>query len=390
MKSRYKIAFLLVALAMTGILTNCSDDSEDAAVISYVRITRPTASDSLLVAAGQGQMIAIMGKNLQNTKEIWFNDQKAVVTTTFVTSSSIIIRVPSELPEVITNQIKLISYGGQTLLYDFSVDVSEPVISRMKSDYVNTGEAATIYGDYFYEPIMVTFAGGVEAEIVSVEDQIIVVKVPDGAQPGPVTVTSNFGVAETNSWFRDNRNIIANFEGPFDNGFWRGGDFVVASDPNVPNINGKFMRVNRGPLGAYPYLELYGGPSDGDVALLTKVIPEEAFTKPGSYSLKFEVNTLQTLTGATMRLYLGSAGGGTFGDARNDIYYEWNVNLDTHGAWETVTIPWAEVYAENDTDDHIFPYNPSGYGMYIYFHGANPAIYNFAMDNFRVVPNVNE
>ncbi|MEO7989830.1 MAG: glycan-binding surface protein [Chryseolinea sp.] len=386
MKYRYKIVFLVIAIAMTGILTNCSDDSDGTPLISYVRITDPTASDSLLVSAGQGQMIAIMGKNLQHTIQIWFNDQPAVLTSTFITSSSIIVRVPSELPEVITNQVKLVFDNGQSLLYDFSVDVSEPVISRMKSDYVNTGDQATFYGDYFYEPLVVTFTGGAVAEIVSVEDQILVVEVPDGAQPGPVTITNNFGEAETDSWFRDDRNIIANFEGPFVNGFWRGGDFVVASDPAIPNINGKFMRVNKGALGAYPYLELYGGPADGDVALLTKVIPEEAFTKPGSYSLKFEINTLASITGAYMRLYLGSAGGGTFDDARNNIYYIWQANLDTHGTWETVTIPWADVYTANQQ----FAYNASGYGMYIYFHGPNAANYNFGMDNFRVVPNTTE
>jgi hypothetical protein len=219
-----------------------------------------------------------------------------------------------------------------------------------------------------------------------VDDQVLEVIVPDGAQPGPVTISNNFGTIETDAWFRDDRNIIANFEGPFVTGFWRGGDFVVASDPNIPNINGKFMRVNRGALAAWPYLELYGGPADGDVATLTKTIPEAAFINPGAYSLKFEINTLASITGANMRLYLGDAGGGAFGDARNNIYYIWQANLDTKGAWETVTIPWVDVFTANQQ----FAYNSAGYGMYIYFHGPNAASYNFAADNFRVVPNTTD
>jgi hypothetical protein len=389
MKYRYKIVFSVIAIAMAGILTNCSDDSEGSPVINYVRITDPTASDSLLVTAAQGQMVAIMGQNLQHTIELWFNDQRAVLTSTFITSTSIIVRVPSELPEVITNQVKLVFDNGETLLYDFSVDVSEPVVSRMKSEYVNAGEVATFYGEFFYAPVKVTFEGGAEAEIVLIEDEIIEVKVPDGALPGPVTITNNFGVVKTNAWFRDNRNVIANFQGPFVNGFWRGGDFVVESDPNISNIEEKFMRVNKGSQGAWPYLELYGGPADGDVATLTKVIPEAAFIDPGSYSLKFEINTIESITGAVMRLYLGSAGGATFGDARNTIYYQWQANLHTEGEWQTVTIPWADVYAANNVNN-AFPYNPAGYGMYIYFHGPNAAIYNFSMDNFRVVPNTTD
>ena len=383
LKSRYKIVLLLSITAMAGVLTNCSD-SEGDPFIRYIRVTNPAASDSLLVTAGQGQMIAIIGENLQNTRQIWFNDQRATLNATFITSTSIILRVPSQIPEAITNELKLIFAGGESLIYDFTVDISKPLIARMKSEYVNTGETATFYGDYFYEPLVVTFTGGVEAEIVFVDDQTIEVEVPAGAQPGPVTIASNFGVTESDFWFLDNRNIIANFEGPFVNFVWRGNDFVVSSDPDISNINGKFVRVDRGELGAWPYLEVYGGPTGGDIAAVTLNIPEAALLNPGAYSLKFEINTLDPITGANMRLYLGGADNSSFGDARNNIYYLWQPNLDTEGEWETVSIPWADVYAANQS----FPYNSSGYGMYIYFHGPNVANYNFGLDNVRVVPNI--
>lgn len=389
MKPIYKyLMFLLVAVGLAGIFAACDD--QDAAggepEITYIRVTNPASSDSLLVAAGQGQMIAIIGKNLQNTQQIWFNDQRAALTPTLITKTSIIVRVPTQIPTVLTNDIRLIFPNGKTLTHEFALDIAKPLINRMKSEYVNTGDVATFYGDFFYEPLIVTFAGGVQAELVSVDDQVLEVIVPDGVQPGPVTISNNFGVTETDGWFRDDRNIIANFEGPFVNGFWRGGDFVVDADPNVPNISGKFVRVNKGALAAWPYLEVYGGPADGDVATLTKVIPEEAFVNPAGYSLKFEINTLASITGANMRLYLGDAGGGEFGDARNNIYYIWQANLDTQGTWETVTIPWVDVFTANQQ----FAYNSSGYGMYIYFHGPNAANYDFATDNFRVVPNTNE
>src|SRR5690606_1349402 len=184
MKLKYNIAFLAVAIAMAGILTNCSDeDSGGAPRVSYVRITEPASSDSLLVAAAQGQMVAIMGENLQHTVELWVNDRQAALTTTFITNTSIITRVPAELPEVITNQVKLVFSNGESLIYDFSVDISAPFISRIKSEYVNTGDVATFLGDYFYPPLVVTFTGGVQAEIASVEDQELNVVVPDGVQP---------------------------------------------------------------------------------------------------------------------------------------------------------------------------------------------------------------
>jgi len=86
-----------------------------------------------------------------------------------------------------------------------------------------------------------------------------------------------------------------------------------------------------------------------------------------------------------MRLYMGNADGGGFDAARQGHYYVWAPNLDTHGKWATVTIPWGDVYTANQN----FSANSNGSGLFIYFHGPNPAKYNFAMDNFRVVPNIN-
>ena len=383
MKFIYKIVFLVVAITMTGIFTNCSDDdSGGSPMISYVRITEPASSDSLLVAAAQGQMVAIMGQNLEHTVQLWFNDQQAALTKTFVTSTSIITSVPTELPEVITNKVKLIFDNGDSLLYDFSVDVSKPVVSRMKSEYVNTGEVATFYGDYFYEPVVVVFSGGVEAEIISVEDQVLEVIVPDGVQPGPMAIATNFGIEITDFWFRDNRNIMASFDVPLVNGIWQGPSRIVSSDPDITPVANKFIRVNA-TLGAWPFYETYGGPKEGDIGIEAKNIPEESLINPDGYNLKFEINTLSSLTGATMRLHIGNADNAGLDAARQSSYYAWEVNLDTGGEWETVTIPWADVYKG-------FAYDAAGYSVFIYFHGPNAVVHNFGLDNMRVVPNTIE
>lgn len=382
MKSRYKIVFLLIALSMTGILTNCSDDPEGAPVISYVRITDPSSSDSLLIAAGQGQMVAIIGKNLQNTQQVWFNDQRAALTTTFVTSTSIIVRIPSQIPKELTHKVMLIFANGETLEYEFIVTISRPEINRMKSEYVSTGDVATFYGDYFYQPIVVTFSGGVVAELVSVDDQAIEVKVPDGAIEGPVTITSNFGETESDFWFRDTRNIIASFDVPLVNGMWKGSTYIVATDAKIPNVSGKFLRVNSN-LGTWPFFEWYGGPKEGDVSIESKNIPADAFDNPSNYTLKFEVNTLASLVGANMRIYIGAANNSGFDAARQSTYYVWAPNLNTLGEWETVSIPWKDVYSANKN----FNFDASGYAMFIYFHGPNAVNTNVGMDNMRVVPN---
>src|SRR5690606_25243172 len=151
MKSSYnKIFFLLVAFAMAGVFISCSDDdmpNGGKPLISYIRVTNPDASDSLLVSAGQGSMIAVIGQNLDGVRELWINDRQASLTPTLITNTSIITRVPSQNPTEINNMMKLIFSNGDSVMYDFTVNISKPLISFLESEYVNEGDIAVIRGD---------------------------------------------------------------------------------------------------------------------------------------------------------------------------------------------------------------------------------------------------
>ena len=166
---------------MAAFQTSCKEDDIDThgePSITYVRVTNPVSSDSLLVGAFQSNLIAIVGENLQDVTEIWFNDQKAVLTPTYITSKTILVSVPAMIPKEISNKMNMIFSNGRTLEHDFKVQISEPELTGMNSEYVPTGGVATINGDYFYQPLTVTFAGGVTGELVSVTDKIIQVRVP--------------------------------------------------------------------------------------------------------------------------------------------------------------------------------------------------------------------
>ena len=210
MKSINKI--LLILLMTAGVLSvfnSCKkEESEGTPSIDYVRITRPESSDSLLVSAGQGQLIAIVGNNLKNAVEIWFNDQKAQLTPTYITNTSILVAVPSQIPLSVNNTMKIVFKNGYELKHNFTVDISEPLVSMMDLEYVKEGEVAVIRGDYFYAPLTVTFTGDVQGQVENLTDQEIQVRVPAGALPGPVTVKTNFGETESEFWFRDNRNML--------------------------------------------------------------------------------------------------------------------------------------------------------------------------------------
>jgi hypothetical protein len=203
------------------------------------------------------------------------------------------------------------------------------------------------------------------------------VTVPEGAQPGPITISTNFGETASEFWFRDNRNVIASFDGTM-NGLWHGPAFVVSSDPEIPAISNKFFRVNKD-LGAWAWFEVYVGPRDSDMALETKNIPADAFANPAKYSIKFEINTLKSLTGAEIKMYMGT---GDMGSERG-TNYTWKPNVDTKGEWQTVSIPFEDFWIANKK----FAYSPNGYGVSFHFSGPLAVSANFGLDNMRVVPN---
>ncbi|HEY6504049.1 MAG TPA: glycan-binding surface protein [Chitinophagaceae bacterium] len=377
MKTINKI--LLVSLiAIGGMFTSCTKDDSDSGTpsIKYVRITRPESSDSLLIAAGQGQLIAIMGNNLKEAVQVWFNDQPARLTPTYITNTSLLVSVPSQIPIDITNKLKIIFKNGYELLYDFQVQISEPLIYGMTSEYVNQGDVATIRGNYFYAPLTVKFTGGVTGELVVIDDQELQVRIPAGVQPGPITITTNFGETESDFWFRDNRNLLIHND-PW-TGWW--GQTNVVSGTNPLAISGNFTRITQN-IGAWAWTEWIGGKED---ALATSHnLPDEAVLNPEKYNLKFEINTFKPYNGNRIKIMIGQVNGP---DPNWDTEpYYWNAPFNTGGKWQTVVIPFDEVVANYVTNWGV---RPQGYGVKIWFHGPGSLEADMAFDNLRVVPKV--
>lgn len=373
------IILLMATFGAVSIYTSCTKKDTlpngGEPRIRYVRITSPQSSDSLLAGAYQGQLVAIIGENLQNTTEIWFNDQKASLTPTYITATSILVSVPTPIPTTISNKMKLVFSDGKTLEYDFKVLISEPVLQSMNCEYVLTGEEAVIRGDYFYEPLTVTFAGGVAGEVTSVEDKMIKVRVPAGAEPGQITVKTNFGETKSDFWFRDNRNIFISSD-PF-TGWWNA-SFVVSSpgagDP--PAINGNYIRVNKS-IGSWAWTEVVGGPADA-MGAISKNIPDAAILKPSDYNLKFELNTMKPYNNNVLKINAGLL-------KENNDNYKWMPPYDTKGVWETITIPFEDIAASYGAPLTV---SPSGYWCRILFHGPGDLDCDMSFDNFRIVPKV--
>lgn len=379
MKQYIKNLWLLMIplLVLGSLITSCETEDEIVGepAIHYVRVTDPDASDSLLVAGSLGNLVAIMGENLGSVRHLWFNDQKAALEPTYITNTSILTNIPNRPPNVKTDIMTLVFNNGDTLKYPFEVAIGAP-IANLQSAYALDGEELIIEGDFFFEPITVTFAGGTEAEIVSLDQTEIVVIVPEGVTPGPLTVTTNFGTAETANHFRENRYVFADLNGdPAPEGWWHGQQYTVAKDAVIPNIDGGFIRIEQD-FADGQWFEMLVGPANSNMA--THNIPDDAIVNPSLYNLQFEINTLEPfLAGTNMKLYIGNDMAGE----RASLFYEWKPALHTEGEWQTVTIPLESIL--NITKPSV---NPEGYGVSFWFQGGVPMVADFAVDNFRVTP----
>jgi len=374
MKNISKALLLLpIIMGATTVFNSCKKDKSGEPSINYVRITRPSSSDSLLVGAGQGQLIAIVGNNLQECIEIWFNDQSSRLTPTYITNTTILVRIPTQIPLAINNKMKLVFKNGFVLNYDFAVQISKPLISSMVCEYVKNGEIATIKGDYFYAPLTVEFAGGAIGQIASVKDDEIQVIIPTAAQPGQIKITTNFGQTKSDFWFRDNRNLLIHND-PW-TGWWGQTNVVSGTDPLA--ISGNFTRITSN-IGAWAWTEWIGGRED---ALSTSHnLPDDAVINPAKYNMKFEINTLKPYNNNMIKIMIGQVNNPD-PDWNNEPYF-FRPPFDTKGKWQTVVVPFEEVIANYHTNWGL---RPQGYGVKVWFHGPGAVDADVAFDNLRVV-----
>lgn len=183
------------------------------------------------------EILCIMGENLKSVNQLYFNDQKAILNTSYITDNTLLVTVPKTMAQVETDRMYFINAAKDTLEYPFQVLAPVPVVKSMSFEYAADGETVSILGNYFYEkeggePIAVSFTGAEanhsDIEIVSLSE--IKVKVPAGAQPGKVKVTTASGVGQSDFMFRDNRGLLFDFDGT--NGLytinkgWHGADLV--------------------------------------------------------------------------------------------------------------------------------------------------------------------
>jgi len=449
MKYYNKISSLLLTamIATTCFsLQSCKDQPDEFELtggkptIRYIRPASASASDSLLVQAYPQANLCIVGSNLTSIKQIYFNDKKAILNTSFITDNTLIVQVPSSIPDVVSDKIYLITSGNDTLTYDFHVVIPAPNVTQMSCEYAKPGTIATIYGSYFIDdpnvPLTVIFPDGKTAEIKSINESrsAITIVVPECTTEGQITVKSVYGTSNSSFRYLDSRGILFDFDTPnaktgevLGNHGWH--NMVIETDETA--LNGNFLRLgdpsvtldadaawNDGNFSFEYWPGNWQDPEDyqGNGVRLTDLAD---FSDYANMSYKFEMyipkanpwtsGAMQFIVGGVDKISQGNAGvkdiyGNTLAGCNNTyfnndelprgIYRPWEASgsYDTGDEWVTVTIPISEfkygfsggaatgsLNASDFTSLTIFVVSGGVTGT-----DGNPVI---KIDNIRAVPN---
>ena len=340
-----------------------------------VHYVRYADRDIIIDQASMEETICIVGDNLTSVHDIYFNDQPAVLNTSFITEHALIVSVPKNLPTVQDDKMHLITRDSSVVLYDFKVLPPLPKISAMSNEWANPGETVTVMGSYLFAPLTVQFPGVDPVDITASTGDAFDVVIPAGAQPGKIKVTTASGTAQSIFMFQDSRGMLFNFDTdphPGNHG-WHA--MVIETDATA--LSGNFLRLGGGGAtldedggwndGAYSF-EYWPGDWDDPVTYadsprLTDFVD---FSDWENMSFKFELyipsanpwmsGSMQIICAGVDKVTDGATGatdiyGNTLAGANNTffngntlprgLYTPWasTGSFDTGDKWITVTIP---------------------------------------------------
>ena len=213
--AKYNKGFIL-ALAVTAglMLTSCKDQPDKYEVadgiptINYIRCLSTEivgnnddpdthyTNGELVTSASPQSLLCLVGENLRSVYEMYFNDQKAILNSSYITDKTLIVAVPKSIPQEVSDKIYMITQNHDTITYDFSVVIPGPSVVSMSSEYAAAGTKASLYGNYFIDdpnvPLTVTFPNGKVVEDITINDSYseITFTVPECDISGPITISN--------------------------------------------------------------------------------------------------------------------------------------------------------------------------------------------------------
>ncbi len=192
---------ILIGLLVSVVAISCKKEDglkENTAPPQVLSVTNLEQRNTDLAFCEFGDWIIIRGKGLSTTNKIDFNTVSAADSLFFADDTTITVKVPSILPDVLNNPITVYTKYG-SVKYDFQIKQPIPVIHSITPSVGNPGDIVSVTGLNFINLVSVKF-GNEEAEIISFTPTEIKVKVPSGAY-GYITVKTSSGEMQSSGVF---------------------------------------------------------------------------------------------------------------------------------------------------------------------------------------------
>lgn len=283
-----------VVAVMASFMASCEDQPDKfeltggVPTVDFVRVPDAASSDSIITGAYLSSTVCLVGENLTSIKEIYFNDKKAVLNTSYITGNSLLVDVPGAIPVDVTDKMYLISAGNDTVKYPFKTLVPAPSIVTMNNEYLEGGKPGKIIGDYFADNDEVPLQLSISGQPIKIEgfDQYnINFTMPEGLEEGQIVVTTRYGKTISKFHYKESRNML------FDNWGAAGepGTGLAANGWAKPQDKGNIKNDEYSLAGSY--CQLGDGTTEIDEAAI--VWPQDLFEFdywPGSWDTpeKFE------------------------------------------------------------------------------------------------------
>ena len=247
MKAITKYTALMLGLVLAASCTQW--DYPDRFVqtdgVPKVDFVRYGDRDVVITQANMAEVVCLVGENLTSIHDLYFNDQPAILNTSYITPKTLLVQVPRTMPKEQTDKIYMITRDSTVVTYDFKVLPPAPKITSMSLEWAKPGETVSIYGSYLFPPVTVEFPSADPVEATAYDGTYVDVVVPAGAQPGKIKATTPSGTAQSLFMYKDTRGMIFDFDGltGLDNHGWNGHS---SQDDDGTGISGRFFQFGDG------------------------------------------------------------------------------------------------------------------------------------------------
>jgi hypothetical protein len=335
--------------------------------------------------------------------------------------------VPGNLPKEKTDKVYMITKGQDTVSVDFKVMLPAPQIKSMSCEFQQPGTDVTIYGNYFVEPMTITFEDGNGATVTSFKNVSmteVTFTIPENAKPGKVRIQTESGLARSPfSYYDFCGGLITDFDGTTDivpQGWNFSGTYSSEG-----GILGNYVELKSAtamtPDGAWNEdfkIDFWAGNWNGDPMSITSgpgtpICNIIDFTDFKNMALKFELyipssnpwmaGAMQLIFCSTDKAANDSWQNNTFVhssatdgglDLCRGLYRPWETtgSFDTGDKWITVTVPFSEFTYNSDGTAGAVPLaKPEDFASFVIWPwsgGVNGAECTpvFRIDNLRAVP----